>query len=94
MIVLFGIGVGIFCATDYAIAVDVLDNPAHNGKNMGLWTLALTCPQMVSGPLVGNIIDSFRANDEATTGWIIVMNIMAISVLYGAYLLKYSNIVH
>lgn len=86
-----GFGFGMFLATDYAMVLDVLPNSKHYGKDMGLWNLSLTCPQIISAPLIGNMLDFFRNEGDVRIGWIIVLHILAVSIIFGAFLLKYST---
>ena len=56
---------------------------------MGVWNLAFTAPQMISAPLIGWILDTFRQMDQIRTGWFIVFFFISASLLFGTYLLKF-----
>lgn len=90
----FGIGFGIFSAIDWALATDVLPNDEDYAKDMGLWNLAFTLPQVVSGYLSGYVIDHFKSTGSASAGWFVVFFGTSISFLIGTYLIKFIDDVH
>jgi len=85
---IFGFGFGIFSAIDWALATDVLPDADNYGKDMGLWNLAFTLPQIVVGPVIGKAIDGFRKNGAVRLGWFIIFCFVAASFLIGTYLVK------
>jgi len=87
----FGFGFGCFSAIDWAIATDVLPNPEDFARDMGVWNLAFTGPQMLSAPLFGMIIDEFRGIGYIRVGWLIVFTLTALCLLLGTYLLKFTK---
>jgi len=85
---IFGFGFGIFSAIDWALATDVLPDADSYGKDMGLWNLAFTLPQVFVGPLAGNTIDHFRSKDQSRLGWFLIFSAVAASFVAGTYLVR------
>src|SRR3979411_825408 len=53
----FGLGYGAYTSVDWALATDVLPNMDDAAKDMGLWHIALTLPQLLAVPLAGVLLD-------------------------------------
>jgi MFS family permease len=78
--VVFGIGYGVFISVDWALAIDVLPSLRTAGKDLGIWGIACTLPQVI-GPLVGGqVIYAFQ-------GISIVAGYQAVYLLGFVYLL-------
>jgi MFS family permease len=43
---LFGLGYGAYISVDWALATSVLPDPSKNARDMGVWHIALTFPQL------------------------------------------------
>ena len=50
--VIFGLGYGAFVSVEWALATDVLPSQASAAKDLGIWGISVTLPQVVA-PLVG-----------------------------------------
>lgn len=46
--VLFGIGFGAYASVDWALSADALPDPTAYARDMGIWNLALTAPQVLA----------------------------------------------
>jgi MFS family permease len=53
---LFGVGYGAYTSVDWALAIDVLPARAAAAKDMGIWSIAETLPQVVAAALGGGIV--------------------------------------
>jgi MFS family permease len=58
--VLFGIGYGLYYAVDWALACDTLPDAKHAAKDMGLFHVAWTFPQVVLPSVLGFVLDAFN----------------------------------
>ncbi len=57
----FGLGYGAYQAVDWALASDVLPSQEDYAKDMGVWHVAMTFPQVISTPIAGFLLDRFQA---------------------------------
>ena len=69
--VLFGVGYGLYYAVDWALACDTLPDPRHAAKDMGLFHVAYTFPQVVLPSALGFVLDAFNRN-QANSGFRVV----------------------
>lgn len=63
--VIFGLGYGAYQAVDWALVIDVLPSEVDYAKDMGVWHVAITLPQMIATPMAGFMLDNFQAIGRA-----------------------------
>lgn len=63
--IIFGLGYGAYTAVDWALASDVLPSEDDYAKDMGVWHVAHTLPQVIATPIAGNVLDGFQAVGRA-----------------------------
>ncbi len=84
---LFGLGYGAYQAVDWALATDVLPNIDDAAKDMGMWHIALTFPQLIATPLAGKLLDTFQAigktTAQPTLGYTVIFSIAIVYFLLG-----------
>jgi Na+/melibiose symporter-like transporter len=56
----FGLGYGAYQAVDWALASDVLPSESDYAKDMGVWHIAMTFPQVIATPIAGFMLDRFQ----------------------------------
>ena len=69
--ILFGVGYGLYYAVDWALACDTLPDKKHAAKDMGLFHVAYTFPQIVLPSALGFVLDAFNRN-SANSGFRVV----------------------
>lgn len=52
----FGLGYGAYISVDYALGNDVLPDKDEAGKDMAVWHIAMTLPQVLAAPIAGELI--------------------------------------
>ena len=58
--VVFGLGYGAYESVDWALASDVLPSQEDYAKDMGVWHVSFTLPQVVALPIAGVLLDRFQ----------------------------------
>jgi MFS family permease len=84
---LFGIGYGAYTSVDWALATDVLPNMDDAAKDMGIWHVALTFPQLIATPLAGYLLDTGqrlgKAQGMPTLGYTIMFGAAIVYFILG-----------
>jgi MFS family permease len=60
----FGLGYGAYISVDWALVTDVLPDPAGIARDMGLWGIAITLPQVLA-PLVAGAVFHLVPSSQA-----------------------------
>ncbi|GAC1657761.1 MAG: MFS transporter [Candidatus Dormibacteraceae bacterium] len=85
--VLFGIGYGLYYAVDWALAIDTLPDKAHSAKDMGLFHVAFTLPQVLLPAIMGPILD-IANHRSANSGYRIIFSAAIVFYLLGTVLVS------
>lgn len=56
----FGVGYGAYLSVDWALAVDVLPAAKNAAKDLGIWSIAITLPQVIVTALGGPVLDAYN----------------------------------
>ncbi|MGH2628027.1 MAG: MFS transporter, partial [Anaerolineales bacterium] len=81
--VIFGIGFGAFNTVDLALAVDVLPSREAAAKDLGIWGISTTLPQVL-GPLIGGPILDAVNRLRPDQGYVAVNVLGAVYFVLGA----------
>lgn len=83
--IVFGLGFGAYTAVDWALASDTLPSDDDYAKDMGVWHVAFTLPQVIGNPIAGNVLDGFqRIGADIGTPNLGYTAIFALAVVYFA----------
>lgn len=90
--VLWGFGYGAYLSVDWALGTDVLPNPDHAGKDMGVWHLSMVIPQTFAAPLAGLLLSPFAHRGQVGyhfNGYAVVFSLACIFMfLCGALIFR------
>jgi Na+/melibiose symporter-like transporter len=59
--IVFGVGYGAYQSVDWALASDVLPSEEDHARDMGVWHVADTFPQVIATPIAGFLLDQGQA---------------------------------
>jgi MFS family permease len=81
--VLFGIGYGAYAAVDWALAIDVLPSGHSAAKDLGIWAIANTLPQVLAPVIAGPLLDIFNRR-APNLGYMIIYSLAIVEVALGS----------
>lgn len=81
--VLFGIGYGAYASVDWALAIDVLPSGRSAAKDLGIWGIANTLPQVLAPVIAGPLLDVFNRTGH-NRGYSVIFSLAVVEVLLGS----------
>ena len=85
--IIFGLGYGLYYAVDWALACDTLPDRSHSAKDMGLFHVAYTLPQVLLPSLFGVLLGYFN-QQSANSGYRVVFTSAIVFYLLGTILVS------
>jgi MFS family permease len=86
LVIVFGIGYGLYQAADWALVADVLPDKASLGRDMGIWQMSISSVQIVTG-VAGRGIDYFNAQTPGL-GYRVAFFTAAVVLFLGTVLVR------
>jgi MFS family permease len=90
--IVFGLGYGAYRAVDFAMATDVLPSDADYARDMGVWHVAWTFPQVIATPIAGFLLDRFQIVGQQqglpTLGYSVIFLLAAFYLALGTVLVR------
>ena len=81
--VLFGIGYGAYASVDWALAIDVLPSGHSAAKDLGIWGIANTLPQVLAPAVAGPLLDVFNRTGP-NLGYSVIFSLAVVEVALGS----------
>ncbi|MHB9134550.1 MAG: MFS transporter [Armatimonadota bacterium] len=89
---IFGLGYGAYQAVDWALASDVLPSKDDYAKDMGVWHVASTFPQVLAPLIAGKLLDIFQGVGKAhglpTLGYTVIFLVAFVYFILGTILVS------
>jgi MFS family permease len=85
--IVFGLGYGLYYAVDWALACDTLPDRDRPAKDMGLFHVAYTLPQVLLPSLFGVVLDAFN-RQSANSGYRVIFSGAIVFYLLGTFLVS------
>lgn len=90
--IVFGLGYGAYQAVDWALASDVLPSEDDYAKDMGVWHVAFTLPQVLATPIAGRLLDHFqqvgRTTGQPNMGYTVILTMALVYFVLGTVLVQ------
>jgi MFS family permease len=81
--ILFGIGYGAYTSVDWALAIDVLPSSYSAAKDLGIWAIANTLPQVLAPVVAGPLLDAFNRRTP-NLGYTVIFSMAIVYVMLGS----------
>ena len=86
---IFGLGYGAYQSVDWALVVDVLPSHKNYARDMGIWNVSLSLPQVIAPVIGGPIIDSFTRSGNSAAGYQVIFIMAIVYCLIGTVTVRY-----
>lgn len=80
---IFGIGYGAYATVDWALVADVLPSHRSYARDMGVWNVSLSLPQVIAPVIGGPLIDAFVQRGQPILGFQILFTLAVAFCLLG-----------
>lgn len=88
----FGLGYGAYLSVDWALASDVLPSEDDHAKDMGVWHIAMTMPQVLAPLISGFLLDRFQLIGHGfglpTLGYTVIFALAVVYFFFGTVLVR------
>ena len=86
---IFGLGYGAYQSVDWALVADVLPSEKSFARDMGVWNISLSLPQVIAPVIGGPIIDSFTRSGHPILGYQVLFLMAIAYCLIGTVTVRY-----
>ena len=86
---IFGLGYGAYQSVDWALVADVLPSHKNYARDMGVWNISLSLPQVIAPVIGGPIIDSFTRSGNSAAGYQVIFIMAIVYCLIGTATVRY-----
>jgi MFS family permease len=86
---LFGIGGGAYQSVDWALVADVLPSRKEFAKDMGVWNLSLSLPQVLAPVIGGPLIDTFVQRGAPMIGFQLLFMMAVVYCLFATIAVRF-----
>jgi len=86
---IFGIGYGAYTSVDWALVADVLPSHKDFARDMGVWNISLSLPQVIAPVIGGPLIDTFTRSHQPVLGFQLLFAISVAYCLLGTVTVRY-----
>jgi len=86
---IFGLGYGAYQSVDWALVADVLPSHKDFARDMGIWNISNSLPQIIAPVVGGPLIDTFAGLHRPLLGFQILFAIAIVYCLIGTVTVRY-----
>ena len=88
---IFGLGYGAYTSVDWALVADVLPSHKDYARDMGVWNISLSLPQVIAPVIGGPLLDSFTRAGQPILGFQLLFAMAIVYCLIGTVTKPESN---
>jgi len=85
----FGLGYGAYTSVDWALVADVLSSHKNYARDMGVWNISLSLPQVIAPVIGGPLLDSFTKAGQPVLGFQLLFAMAIVYCLIGTVTVRY-----
>ncbi len=86
---IFGLGYGAYVSVDWALVADVLPSHQNFARDMGIWNISLSLPQVIAPVIGGPLIDTFTRAHHPVLGYQLLFGMAVVYCLLGTVTVRY-----
>ncbi len=86
---IFGLGYGAYTSVDWALVADVLPSHKNYARDMGVWNISLSLPQVIAPVIGGPLLDSFTKAGQPILGFQLLFAMAIVYCLIGTVTVRY-----
>lgn len=86
---IFGLGYGAYVSVDWALVADVLPSYHNYARDMGIWNISLSLPQVIAPVIGGPLIDAFTRAHHPVLGYQLLFGMAVVYCLLGTIAVRY-----
>ena len=86
---IFGLGYGAYISVDWALVADVLPSHKNYARDMGVWNISQSLPQVLAPVIGGPLLDHFTQSGHPILGFQLLFGMAIIYCLVGTVTVRY-----
>ena len=86
---IFGLGYGAYISVDWALVADVLPSHRNYARDMGVWNISQSLPQVIAPVIGGPLLDHFTQSGHPILGFQLLFGMAIIYCLLGTVTVRY-----
>jgi MFS family permease len=86
---IFGLGYGAYVSVDWALVADVLPSHRSYARDMGVWNISLSLPQVIAPVIGGPLIDAFTRSGDPVLGYQLLFAMAIAYCVIGTVTVRY-----
>jgi MFS family permease len=86
---IFGLGYGAYISVDWALVADVLPSKRNYARDMGVWNISQSLPQVIAPVIGGPLLDFFTKSGHPVLGFQILFGMAIVYCLIGTVTVRY-----
>ncbi|HLI06142.1 MAG TPA: MFS transporter [Ktedonobacteraceae bacterium] len=86
---IFGLAYGAYISVDWALVADVLPSHHNYARDMGVWNISLSLPQVIAPVIGGPLIDTFTRVHHPLLGYQLLFGMAVAYCLLGTFTVRY-----